>query len=487
MKNWIFKTLNESGYNLFNSSDSFYNDVCSIYTTENGTDISLLDRKELIYDNNKDTYLCQDGCKFISYNLTTKQSKCNCDIQNHQTITNVDEIDFDKKEINELIITSLKNSNFKVIKCYKLIFSKIGQTKNIGSYILFVILLSLIISMIFYCIYGNKKLNDFVDLIIRQNFVNKFNKRNDGIEKTSKKKSNNSIITPTKKISHKSISIDIKNLKSYKNLKNSNSIITKENLKKTKTKIKIKNKNNDTVNHIIYKKMGKKNNNPPKKLSRKSRLSRKDLSAISKSNYNLIDDPNKLESKNYLTRKSAPKYNSSILSSITKKKSNNDKIINIINYTNKINIYNRAKKKTCNKQKSQDLMIQKEICALNDREINILPYKKALELDRRTYFQYYFSLLKIKILILYTFLPSKDYNLFFLKISLFLLSFSLYFTVNAFFFSDESMHIITINNGMYKLFYQIPQILVSSVISLTINKILKVLSSSESSMLSIKR
>ncbi len=57
--------------------------------------------------------------------------------------------------------------------------------------------------MILYCIYGNKKLNDFVDLIIRQNFVNKFNKRNDGIEKTSKKKSNNSIIRPTKKISHK--------------------------------------------------------------------------------------------------------------------------------------------------------------------------------------------------------------------------------------------------------------------------------------------
>ncbi len=126
----LYYSLNESGYNLFNSSDSFYNDVCSIYTTENGTDISLLDRKELIYDNNKDTYLCQDGCKFISYNLTTKQSKCNCDIQNHQTITNVDEIDFDKKEINELIITSLKNSNFKVIKCYKLIFSKNGQTKT---------------------------------------------------------------------------------------------------------------------------------------------------------------------------------------------------------------------------------------------------------------------------------------------------------------------------------------------------------------------
>ena len=251
----LYYSLNESGYNLFNSSDSFYHDVCSIYTTQNGTDISLLDRKELIYDNNKDTYLCQDGCQFISYNSTTKQSKCNCDVQNHQTITNVDEINFNKTDINEIIITSLKNSNFKVIKCYKLIFSKSGQTNNIGSYILLVILLLLIISMILYCIYGNKKLNYFVELIIRQNFLNTFNKGNKNIGKTSKKKSNNIIKIQTKKGNHKSLSIGKKILKINKNLKNNLNIIN-ENIKKAKTKII--DKNNDKINHIIYKNIKKK-------------------------------------------------------------------------------------------------------------------------------------------------------------------------------------------------------------------------------------
>ena len=478
----LYYSLNESGYNLFNSSDSFYHDVCSIYTTQNGTDISLLDRKELIYDNNKDTYLCQDGCQFISYNSTTKQSKCNCDVQNHQTIIYVDEINFNKTDIDEIIITSLKNSNFKVIKCYKLIFSKSGQTNNIGSYILLVILLLLIISMIFYCIYGNKKLNYFVELIIKQNFLNTFNKRNGNIGKASKKKSNNSIKIQTKKRSHKSLSIG-KNLKRNKNLKNSLSIIN-ENTKKTKTKII--DKNNDKANHIIYKNIKKKNNFPPKKFGR-SKLRRKDLSTISKSNYNLIDDPNKFESKNSLTRKGVPKINNSILSKISKKKSGNNKIINIINYTNKINIYHKLKKNLYNKNKSKDLKIQKEINALKDQEINDLPYIKALQLDKRTYFQYYFSLLKIKHLILYTFLPSKDYNLIVLKISLFLLSFSLYFTINAFFFSDKSMHIITICNGIYNIIYQTPQILISSLISIPINKILRVLSLSQSSILSIKK
>ena len=69
---------------------------------------------------------------------------------------------------------------------------------------------------------------------------------------------------------------------------------------------------------------------------------------------------------------------------------------------------------------------------LNDEEKNNLEYKKAVVLDKRTYFQYYFSLLKKKQLILFTFLPSNDYNLIFVKIALFIVSFSLYFTINGF-------------------------------------------------------
>ena len=70
---------------------------------------------------------------------------------------------------------------------------------------------------------------------------------------------------------------------------------------------------------------------------------------------------------------------------------------------------------------------------LNDNELNDLEYEQALNFDKRTYFQYYWSLLKKKQLILFAFLPVKDYNLYSLKISLFLLSFSLYFTIKDFF------------------------------------------------------
>ena len=42
--------MSQFGYNLFDLNDSFYNDICSTYTTENGTDLTLADRKNLIFD-----------------------------------------------------------------------------------------------------------------------------------------------------------------------------------------------------------------------------------------------------------------------------------------------------------------------------------------------------------------------------------------------------------------------------------------------------
>ena len=95
----IYDSLNKSGYNLFNLNDSFYNDICSTYTTENGTDLTLVDRKHLIYDNYGNISLCQDGCTFESYNLTTKKAKCDCTVQVKETITEIEKIKFDKKEL----------------------------------------------------------------------------------------------------------------------------------------------------------------------------------------------------------------------------------------------------------------------------------------------------------------------------------------------------------------------------------------------------
>ena len=124
---------------------------------------------------------------------------------------------------------------------------------------------------------------------------------------------------------------------------------------------------------------------------------------------------------------------------------------------------------------------------MNDEELNSLNYDNAIKIDKRTYLQYYWSLLKKKQLILFTFIPSNDYNLISIKISLFLLSFSLYFAINAFFFSDSTMNKLTEDNGYFDILYQIPQIIYSSLISAFTNILLKFLSLSEKNILIIKQ
>ncbi len=90
-------------------------------------------------------------------------------------------------------------------------------------------------------------------------------------------------------------------------------------------------------------------------------------------------------------------------------------------------------------------------------------------------------------LILFIFLPSNDYNAFSLKVSLFIVSISLYITINAFFFSDTTMHKVYLNNGVFNLMHQIPQLFYSSFIPSIINALLRALSLSARNVINLKR
>ena len=147
----------------------------------------------------------------------------------------------------------------------------------------------------------------------------------------------------------------------------------------------------------------------------------------------------------------------------------------------------KLKNKNLIKKKTFNNSIIKKNLFLNDYEINTLNYKDAIKLDKRTYFEYYFSLLKRKHIILFAFVPNNDYNLASIKISLFILSLSWYFTINALFFTDDTMHNIYSNKGEFIIFNQLPKILYSAFISLTLQKILKLLCISEYDILKIKK
>ena len=126
------------------------------------------------------------------------------------------------------------------------------------------------------------------------------------------------------------------------------------------------------------------------------------------------------------------------------------------------------------------------IIKLNDTELNSLDYKDAIKYDKRTYFQYYLSLIKLKQKIIFTFYTYNDYNSRSIKICLFFFSFSLCLIINGLFFNDSTMHEIYEDKGKYNFIYQIPQILYSTIISNILIIIINFLSLTEQDILSLK-
>ena len=122
-----------------------------------------------------------------------------------------------------------------------------------------------------------------------------------------------------------------------------------------------------------------------------------------------------------------------------------------------------------------------------DYELNILSYEDALKEDKRNYFQYYFSLLKTKHLFMFSFIKNEDFNSRIIKIDLFLIYFTISYTTAAFFFNDDTMHQIYVDEGEFNFIYQIPKIIYSFLISSFLNFILNSLSLSQNNIIEIKQ
>ena len=137
-------------------------------------------------------------------------------------------------------------------------------------------------------------------------------------------------------------------------------------------------------------------------------------------------------------------------------------------------------------KKKTKLNNTKKTIQYNDEELNNLTYKSALIYDKRSYLQYYISLLKIKHPLIFTFFNDNEYNLKIIKIDLFLFGFTLYHVVNTLFFNDNTMHKIYEDEGSFNLNFQLPQILYSSIISSVFNIILKLLALSNGAILEYK-
>ena len=438
----LYDSLSKSGYNLFDANDSFYTDICTTYTSENGTDVILKDRQNEIYSSNANISLCQSSCTFESYNITTKKAKCNCDIQNITTETNINNIKFGSNLLVNSFLITFKYSNIIVLKCFKLAIDLTSLSKNIGRIIMIIIFFLFLICIFIFLFKDKKNIENFINLILH--YMRNI-KKNSFIGKEKNKMKNNGNL---------------------------------ENKKRKNQKSKDK-KENNIKKKPIRKKISKKGkrNEPPK---RKIYKNKKQLKAKKDDNKRMINSKNELLNKSKRNYKGININIIPIKNIIKYKIKKNNKKTNR-NETQKINIYKEPKNNLFNR--NDDIFYTN----LNDQELNTLTYENALKYDKRTYCEYYKALLRKKQLLLFAFFPLNDYNLLSVKISLFLLSFSLYFTINALFYTDDTMHNIYMDNGEYNLSYQIPHLLYSTLISSLINFILRFLSLTEQNFLSLKK
>ena len=242
------KQLNEKSIDIYNSSAPFFNDICFTFSSEkNGKDVTLKDRRDDYYVN---VTFCESECELSYIDYVNVKVVCNCNLLS----------DFDNFELlsfsnlKNAFIKHLFNYNYKIIKCYKLVFDA-GDYDNVGTIFIFISIIISIICTFLYIKYHNiepvkNSLKKFqpennnneerIDSISRMKKMDDKGEINDNVEK-NKFKNNNYVIISNE---NNQISVFEKQNKD----KSLNSIVTKSNILKERTK------NNLTLEEIENKK-----------------------------------------------------------------------------------------------------------------------------------------------------------------------------------------------------------------------------------------
>ena len=121
----------------YNTSSGYYNDICYVTTSEEGTDITLKDRKTNYFEDDK--IVCQEGCYFSKYDFINLIANCSCNAKESPLSFADMAINKEKLLYNFRDIKNFLNFNF--LFCYKKLFNKKGILNNYGCYLITIIIL----------------------------------------------------------------------------------------------------------------------------------------------------------------------------------------------------------------------------------------------------------------------------------------------------------------------------------------------------------
>ena len=448
----LAEDLASYGYDIYNSNDAFYTDVCTPFTSEDNTDIPLEERKKAFYQNYS---FCESGCEYNGINLATNKVNCTCKVK---TEVSMELNDFSFNDLGEKFKSVFSDSNIKVVKCYKLVFNFNNLIKNSGSWVIIGIFISEIILVV---IYGLSGLSPIVKTIL--SLIETKNQRQDSspiikiLGKTEEPKQSKSINEncPFNPPSKKS------NLKRTKYSRDEISEI-QINIENNFNNIPEKNKKNVAIKNIRTFNVEKSNKlsfyseDSESPISRQKTRNLKNTKIILKNqSFFLNDDQTKKTMDTLREIDTISKYSSNEL------------------FSNQF-LFNSQ----CDKLE--------EKLKYSNEEINQMSFDDALINDNRGFCSYYYSILCYSQLILFTFVLKTDYNLKILKISMFFIGFAIFLTFNTLFYTDSTMSHYYHNKGVIDILYSLPKTIFSSIFCAIITFLLKFLSLSQKNVQAIK-
>ena len=370
---------------VFNSKDSFFNDLCYPFSIVN-SDIILKDRVLDIYQNYS---LCDNGCEYEEFNIENMSVVCSCQI---------------KMEINtevpppilkDIIQDTFKDSNFGVLRCYNLVFSLNYKLHNIGFLTFIFFVFAEIICFFLYFIFGIKSIIAFIFREMQKNnYITKIYN-----PKRKKKKSK----------SHKKLNFNPINLSNSGN-EEKEKIINKnlEKDEKNNSKNKSNNKSNQPIFIFNYKFNNKiyKSNISGKKMN-KNKLYKKNSEKNENSNISFMN-------KNMNKRRTRK---------LEKVKLNKEK--NCPGYYNLI--YINANNSSNNKPPESKYILDN------------YNFEEAVEYDKRDFWRIYFICLLSKENILNTFVFNSPLEIRTLRLSIFIFNYACDFALNALFYLNQKI------------------------------------------------
>ena len=525
------KSYADSGVDVFNANDSFFNDLCHKYDNKDGMDIIIEDRRIDLYQN---ATFCQEGCSYTGVNYELMAANCLCD---SNLLQNENNLIYDNKEQSEILtfktitksfISNLLNFNIDVIFCYNLVFNLKILSTNIGFFSMFVMLLS---QIIFLCIFLVKKLKPiqyfmFIFKNTKSNAVHasppKNKILNDNKNAFDQNKINKNIIIKDKKKKNvnqknddKNLFINIKKNESY----NDNSKKLFQSINEEKIGEVVKNIN---LEEILQNNLSKINPNNKNNMLSAQSLSKHKLFSKGNPQTNKIDDEQ--GDKIIVTNNFAPTINiqtpvlninhrkknikrlNNLISSKNKgkqldllagSKSNNSLLYNIKNKSNSKKGFLKKREITNKKMTNIETIadIKNDVTKKNiiirlsntDEDLQDMDFEEAIIQDKRSYLRMYWSFLVDSQIILGTFCTDNYLNLLVIKLSFLVCTFEINFFLNALFYTDDYISDAYHNDGVLDFVSGLPKSIYSFAATLITTNLLRMLSNSKSELMKLIR